>query len=113
MSELYKLNKDMLIKLIGSIQEELEFYCVFQVIGQRFIFYEFLGPFITLQKAKEFVAEYFKEHIKHFKKVPSKGLCNDMNIDNDYTYIGNRDDIEEHEFYGYGGYIIEKQKLNT
>ena len=109
MSELYKLNKDMLIKLIGSIQEELEFYAVFETAKDRQgLWFHYLKSFTTIQKAQAYVNKIAASKIV-------LEFCKEMNEDNNFTYIGHRDQLyssNENGGWGIAGYVIEKQKLN-
>lgn len=103
MSELRVLNKDMLIKLIETLQSNLKFYAVFEAYGDigGHINFELLGCFTAVNKA-----------INYIKTLPLPKKCdyiwNDMTEDNHWIHVGSRENRIQSYCYGFGGYIIEK-----
>ena len=107
MSELRVLNKDMLIKLIETLQSNLKFYAVFEAKGdnEEYINFELLRCFTTVSKAINYI-----QGLPLVKKCDY--LWNDMTEDNHWIHIGSRSNRVRQDCYGFGGYIIEKMRLD-
>lgn len=86
-------------------------YCVFEAMisVDGYCDWEFHGVASTLEKAHAIIADF----------VDPNGRCihPSMNSSNNYTYVGTRMDcvkyynIEEHDFGGSMGYVIEAHPL--
>lgn len=69
--------------------------------------YNLLAKFTSLEKAKKFSAMLYTENIDEYTDCV---IHEDMNKDNNYTYIGKRKDCIDDCIHGYPvGFVIEER----